>query len=1022
MGGAWYSTAALIPGWGSAQDRIATEVTEGARDARDAEEVGPRSRAASGKNMNPADETTPADAGGHRPPGPDPQSDAGPETRRLGEEETLGVTPRVPPPALDPAPAPAPPARAAGGATRRAERIGKYRIVRPVGMGGMGVVYLASDDLLHRTVALKVLRTEGAADEPPPDASAAGRELARFLREARTLARFRHPNIVQIYEVGEADGKPYIAMEYVEGGTLRELLDVQATPAPSAGAAAGPGGEAVRRHLALLQDVCRAVQHAHDNGVIHRDLKPGNILLRREPAGGERITPLVADFGLAHVAGAGTQLTHTGQALGTPAYMSPEQFEGRPVDVRSDVFALGAMLYEVATGAPPFRGTDYTGLMFAVLFKEAAPARQNNPALDAALETILARALEKDPAARYPSAGALADDLGLWLAGRPIAARPVGRLARAFRLLRRHPVASGITGAALVVAVAVGLYAVLLRTWAEGEVARREAEARREGERSAAAAASAREVIRKTALAQNVLARWVVLAPTLRALERTFHDSTLAREEKQRLGQARWPQLEEFARQTPADPTSQATLKGLLGWARRLAGSPEEGTAWMRASTDLDPDVPYGLLLEALVAFSAYLELQPLPSVAVDAGGLELGPLPAEGKRARELREQVQLLLGRAERAGLWGEGLAADFRKAVTAVSACQAGRLADAEGGLTEALGTAALQVFRGDLLLYRARVRYLSRRFAAGIEDLQEVAEARPEQARVHFLLGRLHWARALQESTDGADPRGSFERAVAAYGTAARLTPRDVDPLSGRGNVWLCRGQWEAGHGLDPRAALRCAIADHEEVVRRDPKKAVGYNNRAAASAELAAAEAARGIDPRPVLSRAITDLGEVLRLDPDLRVARLNRASLELELGRAESARGGDPSRLYAAATEHAEECVRRYPDWSEGYFLRGYGRSALADLEAARGGDPQAARAGVLADFTRAVELGPGSWRYRAARADVLEGLGRLAEAEAELGQVVKLSGEAGQFAARLEALRARRRAAESQPGPGPGR
>jgi serine/threonine-protein kinase len=289
--------------------------------------------------------------------------------------------------------------------------IAGYEILGILGRGGMGVVYKARHPTLGIDVALKTMHFE---------ADAAG--LAdRFLREAQAVVRLNHPNIVRLYEAGQAEGGHYFTMACVAGGTLYQRRQEFT-------------GDA-RRVAALLEKVARGVEHAHERGIIHRDLKPGNILLD------EHGEPLVSDFGLAKFLREVSETTASGVVLGTAAYMAPEQAAGhnRRVGPHSDVWALGVILYELLTGRKPFPGQELVQTLHDIQTHEPPRPSSVNRRLNRALETIVLKCLQKDPGKRYPSAGPLADDLGRWLRGEPILARPEPWPARAWHKLQRRP-------------------------------------------------------------------------------------------------------------------------------------------------------------------------------------------------------------------------------------------------------------------------------------------------------------------------------------------------------------------------------------------------------------------------------------------------------------------------------------------------------------------------------------------------------------------------------------------------------
>jgi PAS domain S-box-containing protein len=307
------------------------------------------------------------------------------------------------------APPPPPPAPDLAG---RPGRIGPYAVLEEVGRGGMGAVYKARDERLGRLLALKMIRSAGH------DAAAA----ARFLREARAVAALQHPNIVQVYDVGIDAGQPYIALEYCGGGSLADQRD--GTPWPP-------------RHAArVIQLLAQAMDCAHQTGVIHRDLKPANVLLTTDGV------PKITDFGLAKRLEEDVGQTQTGDIVGTPSYMSPEQAEGktRLIGQLSDVYALGAILYELLTGRPPFQAATPLDTLLQVLEGEPVAPRRLQPQTPPDLEIICLKCLQKEPGRRYPSAGALAEDLERFLEGRPVTAAPAGWGRRLRRLFQARPV------------------------------------------------------------------------------------------------------------------------------------------------------------------------------------------------------------------------------------------------------------------------------------------------------------------------------------------------------------------------------------------------------------------------------------------------------------------------------------------------------------------------------------------------------------------------------------------------------
>lgn len=311
---------------------------------------------------------------------------------------------------------------------------GEYELLEEIGRGGMGIVYKARHRSLRRMIALKMVL---------PSRLTSVADLRRFQIEAQAAGRLDHPHILPIYEVGEVSGQPYYTMKWAEGGSLAHTERRRPPPGAPRGTAPAAATSTQAAWAALVLKIARAVAYAHERGVLHRDLKPGNILLD------QRGEPYVADFGLAKLLEQETGLSQSLPTVGTPSYAAPEQLQGAAsqVSVAADVYSLGAILYELLTDKPPFAGPTPIETIRQAVDAPAQPPHLLNPSVDRYLETICLKCLEKESKRRYPTAAALAEDLERWLARKPIQARPVGGIERTWLWCRRKPALAALAGA-----------------------------------------------------------------------------------------------------------------------------------------------------------------------------------------------------------------------------------------------------------------------------------------------------------------------------------------------------------------------------------------------------------------------------------------------------------------------------------------------------------------------------------------------------------------------------------------------
>jgi serine/threonine-protein kinase len=673
-----------------------------------------------------------------------------------------------------------------------------YEILGRLGRGGMGMVFRARDLLLGRLVALKVI----LADAEP-------KELARFRTEVEAVARLQHPNIVQIYEVGEEGGWAYCALEYVEGGSLARKLAGQPQPA--------------RPAAQLVETLARAVQFAHDHGIVHRDLKPGNILLQPNPELGSRnppsptrsvsdfefripdFLPKITDFGLAKRLQGGAGQTDTGEILGTPGYMAPEQVRGKPQEVGpgADVYALGAILYELLTGRPPFQAATPLDTLLLVRSEEPVPPRRLLPSVPADVETVCLQCLNREPHRRYATAGALAEDLRRFLAGEPVLARPAGLWERAVKWARRRPAAAallGVSGAAVLSLLALGLWhntqlrrynaelqaerdhAEEMRTLAQAkevEAWKRKRQAEKQWQRAEANFLSAQDAVKQMLTRVANDEGMLTNEPRMELVRRKLMEDALQFYQK-------------FLRQRSTDPAvrwevAMAYLR--VGDLRKMLGQAADAETAYRAAIDL-----YKGLAD---------EFPQIPSSRFDlAGGytnlgtllLATGRLPEAEQLFRRALELQQPLADEFPAKAEYREDLAGSHHNLGTLMF--QTGRVPEAEQGLRRALAlrqrlaeefpatalyrqdVARTQANLGNLFCGTDRLKEAEAAFRQSLDLQQRLVEEDPKMAAYRRELAGSHQRLAVVLARTGRheEAEQEYARAVDLQRALAEDFPR------------------------------------------------------------------------------------------------------------------------------------------------------------------------------------------------------------------------------------------------------
>jgi serine/threonine-protein kinase len=755
----------------------------------------------------------------------------------------------------------------------------RYRVLAPVGSGGMATVYRAWDPRLRRTIAVKVISERDATT------------VARFMREAEAQARVDHDNVLKIFETGTVGPHHYIAMQFVDGATLTEVR----------------AETTIEAKVRLMARIAEGLHAAHRLGLVHRDIKPGNILVER---GADGLKPYIADFGLAAETGA-PGLTQTGVIVGTPRYMAPERIRrgDAALDRRSDVYSLGATFYEFLTGTPPFGATSGLQVLVDVIERDIAPLRSIDASLPPELDAVVGRCLEKDPQRRYPSARALAEEFERYLNGDPVLARPAGALMRAARKARRHP---RLAAAFAVLAIAVGASAgwALYQSW-------------RSARQSEAAEEFGQEV--------ETLS-WMFRAAQMSPLHPIEPERAQVRDRIARLERT-IPELGSAA----FGPGHYALGRGYLTLgdpARALDHLQRAwGAGYRTADTAMALGLAHGEVLrlemvkaeridgdrarEARVRELERLHRDPAltflndgrsstiaPSRYVDALMASLrGDLPAAVTHAGEAARQTpwlfeahllsaQLLLREAVRL----YHLDDPDRSAVPADEADR--RYADAEGVAPSALdahiGRCAVAGFVLHLIGHRLE-RDPAPAMARADESCGRAARIDPGSADA-----RRFYAEAIEEWANirverWGDPGDAYDRAGALAAEAMGLSGGDVDARLTLADVFMNRAWWESRDNYDPRASLDRAIAEHTAVLSADPRNLSAMDNRSQALIVRYRYELREGIDALPSMDRAIAGFEATLRLEPSLGGTFRSLGRAAIERADEQALRGIDPA-------------------------------------------------------------------------------------------------------------------------------
>ncbi len=866
----------------------------------------------------------------------------------------------------------------------------RYEFIRILGQGGMGVVYLARDRKLNRPTALKFLR------ETQPD------QLRRFLQEARAQASISHESVCRIFEVGEVEGRAFIAMEYIEGQSFDQTY--RRLP--------------LEARVLILRRIADALGAAHRIGIIHRDLKPSNIMISAGPDG--QPFPVLMDFGLAREIESEAQLTESGVILGTPAFMSPEQAAGksRALDRRTDVYSLGATMYAVLCGRPPFVAENNIHVLFKVLHDDPPPPSKLAPNLPRELQIILLKCLEKDPNRRYDSAGAVAEDLDRYLSGKNIGATAPSRWRQAMKLAGRYPTVSASIGLVLVLAIIFSGYAL----WAEGRsrtLARltqefgkmadqaesdlrfshtmpphdtrpERAEIRRELERIRQRMAEVGALATgpgECAVGRICLALGDFREAALhfrRARESGFQSPALDFGEGRVLGEMyktaranveadpdgrefRLKQIEDdflvparahlmaYGDRVGAGGSEREFIEGLLALyqkdfqgAIRRAETVRRTRPWMYEAYQLESDAWVEMAREK-ANVGSYEEAE---KHRRNAGTLL--------KRAIDIgRSDPALNLSEAR---LWLDIINDNF----------QIGRpteepfaLATAACDRTIALHPEWAEAFTVKALCFE---RFCGKKFERGEIPEKEVRlglEAADRAIALDGRSGEAHLARSIllgllgdAEGFSGKPNLPTYDRAIEAGRESVRLSPENIPAHQQLASLFIIRGYARHDAGSDPLPDFREAEIAFGEAIRLNPRNARTLNNRGALAFNRGSFEMDKGRDPRPDLATAIRFCRRALEVNPNFADAYLNLAATHFILGHYEAAQGRDPMTEFEQAIQCGRTATEKKPDSPMTYLNLIESFQAVGEWQAGRGINPRAALDQAVSAIRRAEELG----------------------------------------------------------------
>jgi len=820
----------------------------------------------------------------------------------------------------------------------------RYELRGFLGEGGMGRVYKAFDPLLKRPVALKFLRREDPELQQ------------RLIREAQAQAKIRHPHVCEIYEVGEFQNHVYIAMQEIQGKNLKELQD----------------GLALQQKVQIMMEVAGALHAGHRLGLIHRDVKPANILVEMNEDGA--LHPYILDFGLVRELEAPGN-TITGVLVGTPYYMSPEQARGvrGGTDGRSDVYSLGATLYEILCGQAPFEGASGVDAILKLVQDEVPSIRKHNPQIPEDLESIVMKCLEKDPDRRYESARALSEDLERFLNGEPVRAKPAGWVYRVAKKARKNKALVGVTFVSLLIVLTFTVLGLRAR-WNAAQQALLAQQFGQEIER------------------MDSTMRYAYLLP--------MHD--IRREKqivKRRMGmiEIQISKMGEIAR----GPGDYALGRGWMALhdykkARILLEKAWNGN--YRA-----PEVAYALGHTLGVLYRMELE------EAEQMSGKQMRDFRKK-QIEKEFRDRAIHYIN--ESGGIWSEspayvrGILAFYQKryedalrqsreAWSALPWLYEAKLLEgeiwtakanaerdqgkkpeafshylnAEKAYREAASRAAsdntiyealcgLYADRMKLQIYQTGISP-KQDFETGLKECVYATGVDPESEEALNKTATLYWRWGEFQFTSGENPHSSLQKAAEYADLALKWNPRSISAYLSKGLAYRILSEYEMEHGADPVPMLNEAIKNFRNCIKIDPNHFEAYHSLGNSFWTLGEYESGRGLDPRSNLDRANDNFRKVLEINPDYATAQHNIGVTYWSQAEYENFHGLDPTDSLKKAEAALRQSLKLIPDYSLAHSNLGGVRQSLGQYQWQMGLDPEQTMMGAITSFKKALEINP---------------------------------------------------------------